>query len=179
MANTLRFKRGLVAGIPTGVAGEPLFTTDTFDLYIGNGTTNTRFQKYIASGATTQILRGDGSLYTFPLAISSPSNGQVLKYNGTSWVNDSDSGITGSGTTNYIPRWTGGSTLGNSVLFQGTRSFGVNTATPVDFGVGTYNLHLHDNEIPVFQLTNSTTGQSSSVGSRLQANGNDLLFINS
>ncbi len=33
MANTLRFKRGLVATIPTAAAGEPLFTTDTFDLY--------------------------------------------------------------------------------------------------------------------------------------------------
>jgi hypothetical protein len=66
MANTLRFKRGLASGIPTGVAGEPLFTTDTFDLYIGNGTTNTRFQKYIASGTTSQYLRGDGTLATFP-----------------------------------------------------------------------------------------------------------------
>ena len=66
MANTLRFKRGLASGIPTALAGEPLFTTDTFDLYIGNGTTNTRFQKYIASGTTSQYLRGDGSLATFP-----------------------------------------------------------------------------------------------------------------
>ena len=78
MANTLRFKRGLASGNPTSLDGEPLFTTDTFDLYIGNGTTNTRFHKYIASGATTQILRGDGSLYTFPLAISSPTTCQVL-----------------------------------------------------------------------------------------------------
>jgi hypothetical protein len=125
MANTLRFKRGLASGIPTALAGEPLFTTDTFDLYIGNGTTNTRFQKYIASGATTQILRGDGSLYTFPLAISSPSNGQVLKYNGTSWVNDSDSGITGSLTTNYLPKATGATTLGNSLLQEGTNAIGL------------------------------------------------------
>lgn len=66
MANTLRFKRGLASGLPTGLAGEPLFTTDTFDLYIGNGTTNTRFQKYIASGTTAQYLRGDGTLATFP-----------------------------------------------------------------------------------------------------------------
>jgi len=179
MANTLRFKRGLASGIPTALAGEPLFTTDTFDLYIGNGTGNTRFQKYIASGTTSQLLRGDGSLLTMPIVLTSPANGEVLKYNGTTWVNSSDAGITGSGTTNYIPRWTGGSTLGNSVLFQGTRSFGVNTATPVDFGAGTYNLHLHDDGIPLIQLTNSTTGQSSSVGMRLQANGNDLLFINS
>jgi hypothetical protein len=118
MANTLRFKRGLASGIPTAAAGEPLFTTDTFDLYIGNGTNNTRFQKYIASGATTQILRGDGSLYTFPLAISSPTNGQVLKYNGTSWVNDSDSGITGSGSAGQVAYFTGATTqTGNNNLF--------------------------------------------------------------
>ena len=125
MANTLKFKRGLVAGIPTAALGEPLFTTDTFDLYIGNGTGNTRFQKYIASGATTQILRGDGSLYTFPLNISSPSNGQVLKYDGTNWVNGTDSGITGSGTTNYLPKFTGASTLGNSLLQEQTNSIGL------------------------------------------------------
>jgi len=130
MANTLRFKRGLASGIPTALAGEPLFTTDTFDLYIGNGTTNTRFQKYIASGATTQILRGDGSLYTFPLAISSPSAGQVLKYNGTSWVNDSDSGITGSLTTNYLPKATGATTLGNSQIFDNGTNVGIGTTSP-------------------------------------------------
>jgi hypothetical protein len=130
MANTLRFKRGLASGIPTALAGEPLFTTDTFDLYIGNGTTNTRFQKYIASGATTQILRGDGSLYTFPLAISSPSNGQVLKYNGTSWVNDSDAGITGSLTTNYLPKATGATTLGNSLVYDNGTNVGIGTASP-------------------------------------------------
>ncbi len=113
MANKLQIKRGLVATIPTGSAGEPLFTTDTNDLYIGTGSANIRFQKYIASGATTQILLGDGSLYSFPLAISSPSNGQVLKYNGTSWVNDSDAGLTGSGTTNEIAYFTGATTLGS------------------------------------------------------------------
>jgi len=133
MANTLRFKRGLASGIPTALAGEPLFTTDTFDLYIGNGTTNTRFQKYIASGATTQILRGDGSLYTFPLAISSPSNGQVLKYNGTSWVNDSDAGITGSGAAGQVAYFTGATTqAGNNNLFwDATNSrLGIGTNTP-------------------------------------------------
>jgi hypothetical protein len=130
MANTLRFKRGLVATIPTAAAGEPLFTTDTFDLYIGNGTTNTRFQKYIASGTTSQLLRGDGSLLTMPIVLTSPSNGQVLKYNGTSWVNDSDAGITGSGTTNYLPKFTGASTLGNSIIFDNGTSVGISSASP-------------------------------------------------
>jgi len=101
MANKLQIKRGLVAGIPTGSAGEPLFTTDTNDLYIGTGSANIRFQKYIASGATTQILLGDGSLYSFPLAISSPTNGQYLTFNGTSWVNTTLSG-TGITTLNTL-----------------------------------------------------------------------------
>jgi hypothetical protein len=141
MANTLRFKRGLASGIPTALAGEPLFTTDTFDLYIGNGTTNTRFQKYIASGATTQILRGDGSLYTFPLAISSPSNGQVLKYNGTSWVNDSDAGITGSGVNQQIAYFTGATTLGGTNnFFWDAATSRLNINTGGSNGSGTVNI---------------------------------------
>lgn len=153
MANTLRFKRGLASGIPTALAGEPLFTTDTFDLYIGNGTTNTRFQKYIASGATTQILRGDGSLYTFPLAISSPSAGQVLKYNGTSWVNDSDSGITGSGTTNYLPKFTSATTLGNSnVINDGNGNFGFGAVTAPQNYSGYTNIEIGNTNGGVIRL---------------------------
>jgi hypothetical protein len=133
MANTLRFKRGLASGIPTAVAGEPLFTTDTFDLYIGNGTTNTRFQKYIASGTTSQLLRGDGSLLTMPIVLTSPANGQVLKFNGTSWVNDSDSGITGSGAAGQVAYFTGATTQGgsNNLFWDNTNGrLGVGLSTP-------------------------------------------------
>jgi hypothetical protein len=133
MANTLKFKRGLLAGLPTAAEGEPLFTTDTKDLYIGTSTGNQRFQKYIASGATTQILRGDGSLYSFPLAISSPSNGQVLKFNGTNWVNDSDAGITGSGSAGQVAYFTGATTQAgtNNLFWDNTNiRLGINTNTP-------------------------------------------------
>jgi hypothetical protein len=133
MANTLRFKRGLATGIPTALAGEPLFTTDTFDLYIGNGTTNTRFQKYIASGTTSQLLRGDGSLLTMPIVLTSPANGEVLKYNGTNWVNSSDAGITGSGSAGQVAYFTGATTqAGNNNLFWDATNFrlGIGTNTP-------------------------------------------------
>jgi hypothetical protein len=66
-------------------------------------------------------------------AISSPSNGQVLSYNGTNWVNSSLSGlsiITGSGTTNYLPKFTGTSTIGNSLVFDNGTNVGIGTATP-------------------------------------------------
>jgi len=135
MANTLRFKRGLASGIPTALAGEPLFTTDTFDLYIGNGTTNTRFQKYIASGTTSQLLRGDGSLLTMPIVLTSPSNGQVLKFNGTNWVNDSDAGITGSGSAGQVAYFTGATTQAgsNNLFWDNTNArLGIGTNTPAN-----------------------------------------------
>ncbi|MBA7622814.1 hypothetical protein ES703_30201 [subsurface metagenome] len=37
MANLIQFRRGLVAGLPTGSAGEPLFTTDTKKLHVSDG----------------------------------------------------------------------------------------------------------------------------------------------
>ena len=40
MANTLQFKRGANASLPTLAAGEPGFSTDTFQFYVGNGGTN-------------------------------------------------------------------------------------------------------------------------------------------
>ena len=63
MPNTLKIKRGTNATIPQGQLAEPLFTTDTYDLYIGKGSGgNQRFQKYIASGTSSQFLKGDGTL---------------------------------------------------------------------------------------------------------------------
>jgi hypothetical protein len=227
MANTLRFKRGLASGIPTGVAGEPLFTTDTFDLYIGNGTTNTRFQKYIASGTTSQYLRGDGTLATFPsltgfvpytgatanvdlgvytilaqnatiassgsgntatithssgsgiaLNITKGGNGEGLYINKTSGsgnaatiigtlnattlvksgglstqylmadgsVSTLTNPITGTGTTNYLPKFTGATTLGNSLVYDNGSGVGIGTASPSALlhinGGGTTNFYI-------------------------------------
>jgi len=114
MANTLRFKRGLLASLPSAAVGEPLFTTDTFDLYIGAASGTQKYQKFIASGTTSQLLRGDGSLLTMPIVLSSPANGEVLKYNGTNWVNSSDAGITGSGVAGQVAYFTGATTQGGS-----------------------------------------------------------------
>jgi hypothetical protein len=160
MANTLRFKRGLVATIPTALAGEPLFTTDTFDLYIGNGTNNTRFQKYIASGTTSQLLRGDGSLLTMPIVLTSPATGQVLKFNGTNWVNDSDAGITGSLTTNYLPKATGATTLGNSLVFDNGTNVLVNTTTALWSAAGrqTFEINGGSQSLLGLNVGNSTAG---------------------
>lgn len=37
---SIQFKRGLKRNLPNGAVGEPLFTTDTNELYIGTGATS-------------------------------------------------------------------------------------------------------------------------------------------
>jgi len=96
MPNTLKIKRGTAATIPNGQLAEPLFTSDTYDLYIGKGNgTNQRFQKYIASGTSSQFLKGDGSLdsntYQTALTFSSP----LVNTSGTVTINQSSGSADG------------------------------------------------------------------------------------
>ena len=63
--------------------------------------------KLIKSGGTSsQYLMADGSVST----LSNP--------------------VTGTGTTNYLPKFTGTSTIGNSIVFDNGSAVGVNTNTP-------------------------------------------------
>jgi len=112
---TIQFKRGVAAGITSFKAGEPAFTTDTFDFYIGldNTSTNNKYfgssrywRKETASvGSGVNLVEGTNNgtefitlaspasvgaavTYTFPAA---PVDGQFLKTNGSgilSWSND-------------------------------------------------------------------------------------------
>jgi hypothetical protein len=178
MAYKLQLKRGASGSLPTGIAGEPLFTTDTNDLYIGTGASNQRYQKYIASGSSSQFLKGDGSLdsNTYYLA-SNPSAfialtaltaSSPLSYNNTTgaftiaqasgsvngflsstdWTtfnnkqNTITNPVTGTGTTNYLPKWTSGSAIGNSQIFDNGTNVGVGSATPVSIGTGITTLDI-------------------------------------
>ena len=41
--------------------------------------------------------------------------------------------ITGSGTTNYLPKFTGASTIGNSVIYQGGNNIGIGETNPASY----------------------------------------------
>jgi hypothetical protein len=65
--------------------------------------------------------------------ITSPSNGQALVYDSTNalWKNQNiTAGLSGSGTTNYIPKWSSSSALTNSLLFDNGTNVGINTNAP-------------------------------------------------
>ena len=165
MAYKLQLKRGASGSLPTGSAGEPLFTTDTNDLYIGTGASNQRYQKYIASGTSAQFLKGDGSLDSNTYYLASNPSAYIaltaltasapLSYNNTTgaftiaqasgsvngflsstdWTtfnnkqNALTNPVTGTGTTNYLPKWTSGSAIGNSLAQDTGSSINIGTAT--------------------------------------------------
>ena len=47
-------------------------------------------------------------------------------YNGVAWI----SGTAGTGTANYIPKWTSGSAFGNSLIYDNGTSVGIGTSSP-------------------------------------------------
>ncbi len=75
-------------------------------------------------------------------AISTPATGLSIYntttntedyYNGTSWVSLQSSitnPVTGTGTTNYIPKWSSSSALGNSLVYDDGTNIGIGTTSP-------------------------------------------------
>jgi hypothetical protein len=79
--------------------------------------------------ATSGLIAGN---VTYPIAHG--SNGQVLSTTGSgtlTWTTPFSGGLTGTGTQNYLPKYgSGGTTLGNSSIFDNGTSVGINTTSP-------------------------------------------------
>jgi hypothetical protein len=84
MPNTLQIKRGLQVNLPTGIAGELLFTTDTKRVYIGDGATN-------------NLLQGASSILTTGMVSFSDSLGKLTGSSSLYW--DNTNGRLGIGTS--------------------------------------------------------------------------------
>ena len=88
-------------------------------------------------------------IHDVDLKTNVPINGDVLGFNGTLWVNKTIAGWLGytpanaSGTTNYISKFTGTTTLGDSQIFDNGTNVGIGTSTPgakLDVSSGNINL---------------------------------------
>jgi hypothetical protein len=75
------------------------------------------------------------------------------------------SALTGTGTTNYIPVWTGAATEGNSTIYQSGTNVGINTTTPqTSFDVnGTFTARS-DMRLNNEQVATSSAPRSSPLG---------------
>jgi hypothetical protein len=93
-----------------------------------------------------------------------------------------------SGTTNYIPKFTGANTIGNSQIFDNGTNVGIGTATPLSkFGVKLstatavstiVNTTGWDSTYAVFGNPDSVSGQGFAIGVSNTLNGINLISLN-
>ena len=122
--------------------------------------TNSQLNVYTDTGFYFSLIAPNTAnySYTFPA-----SNGTI---------------VLGTGTTNYLPKFTGASTIGNSLIFDNGTSVGVGTATPF----GTFNVVAGTNKSLIIQDsgisdTIEIASYSTSGGTRAIAmNGSVLTF---
>jgi hypothetical protein len=100
--------------------------------------------------------------------------------------------ITGTGTTNFLPKFTGGSTLGNSLIFDNGTNVGIGTSSPSTalhvIGAGTFSsivtaasAILKNNSSNATYLTldgtNRTSGRNYEIGTGYSPVGNEKFYI--
>ena len=109
--NYINGNLGIGVAVPTvklDVSGAGLFSSSvTASSFIKSG------------GTSAQLLAGDGSVVTAGTNITI-SGGTI----------SSSAGLSGSGTTNYVPKFTSSSAIGNSLIFDNGTNVGIGTSSP-------------------------------------------------
>ena len=98
-------------------------------------------------------------IHDVDLKTNVPINGDVLGYDGTLWVNKTIAEWLGytpanaNGTTNYVSKFTGNNSLGNSSIFDNGSAVGIFTSAPnfVTPGRGVLSLNGSSNSLMEFQ----------------------------
>jgi hypothetical protein len=90
---------------------------------------------FVVNNATTALTLASTGAATFSSSVTASS---LIKSGGTSSqylmadgsVSTLTNPVTGTGTTNYVPKWTSGSAIGNSQIFDNGTNVGIGTASP-------------------------------------------------
>jgi hypothetical protein len=111
---------------------------------------------------------------------STGTSGQVLSSTGTGtdWVNLNEiSGVDGSGTANYVPKWTDGDTIGNSVIYDDGTNIGIGNNNIQDFSGKVLAIHAETGSAARIKLTTATSGVTSADGGGITYDTNNALTI--
>jgi len=149
---------GLLAGLDTstaGAAGDPVWLGTGGNLIYGLANKPSAPAHLVFIGIVTRKNNSNGEIFVkvqngfelneihdVDIKTTVPVNGHILGFDGTLWVNKTIAGWLGytpanaSGTTNYISKFTGSTTLGNSQIYDNGTNVGIGTATPI------YNLEV-------------------------------------
>ena len=133
-APVLQFKRGLFSNLPALRAGEPGFTTDKYDLYVG-----------IDSTTSNNQFVGSGRFWTIEGATSGSGVNLVEgTNNGTSYITLASPASLAGIVTYYFPGTQGGSSTVLTNDGSGNLSWGSGSTDPVFTGIATFNTSLVD-----------------------------------
>ena len=155
-APVLQFKRGLFSNLPGLRAGEPGFTTDRYDLYVGIDSTT----------ANNQFV-GSGRFWTIGGATTGSGVNLVEGTdNGTSYITIASPASLAGIVTYYMPGTQG---ISNTVLTNdgnGNLSWGSGSANPVFTGIATFNTTLVDinSEVDISGITTVSNTTDNTLG---------------
>ena len=111
----------------------------------------------------------NGSLKATSIVKSGGTSAEYLKADGS--VSTLTNPITGTGTTNYLPKFTGSSALGNSQIFDNGTSVGIGTASPA------YKFSIEGTAANIF-ITQNTSSTSFNRSYFFNNNGIGTQFLN-
>ena len=154
-APVLQFKRGLFSNLPALRAGEPGFTTDKYDLYVG-----------IDSTTSNNQFVGSGRFWTVEGATSGSGVNLVEgTNNGTSYITLASPASLAGIVTYYFPGTQGGA---SSVLTNdgsGNLSWGAGSANSVLTGVTTVTGHFDiDSTVDISGVTTVSNATDNTLG---------------
>ena len=116
-----------INGTSTSLGGSINVGTVTSVAALTLGTSGTDLTSTVATGTTTPVI-------TLNVPTASAANRGALSSADWTIFNNKQNAltnpITGTGTTNYLPKFTGASALGNSLIFDNGTNVGINTTTP-------------------------------------------------
>ena len=154
-APVLQFKRGLFSNLPALRAGEPGFTTDKYDLYVGIDSTTSNNQ-FVGSGRFWTI---EGSTSGSGVNLVEGTN------NGTSYITLASPASLAGIVTYYFPGTQGGS---NTVLTNdgsGNLSWGAGSSNSELTGVTTATGHFDiDSTVDISGVTTVTNTTDNTLG---------------
>jgi hypothetical protein len=128
----------LTGGTITGTGTIGLSYDNT---YMGLNGSSQLYPLYNVATWNAYQLRGSSIAVPF-----SPTNGDVLTYNGSAWAPAAPSGGISGGTANYITKFTSATTIGNSQLRDDGTTVGLGIAPNASykFNVGSGNMKIGD-----------------------------------
>jgi hypothetical protein len=145
----------------------------TFTTGIGSLNGLTAPTQYFATGTsgTDFAISSSTETHTFNLPTASGSNRGALS--STDWTTFNGK-VGGSGTTNYVPKWTGSTALGNSQIFDNGTNVGIGISSPTN----ALQIDKGNATASYLQFTaGTTTGQTATDGLifGIDASGNAVL----